>query len=67
VLLFSLARLPTGNLWDALLDPLLWLWAMASAGAGALRALRRMGARRSLEVLAPVPRPAPVVAAQGAR
>lgn len=31
VLLFSLLRLPTGNLWDALLDPLLWAWALASA------------------------------------
>ncbi|WP_432378092.1 hypothetical protein [Duganella sp. P38] len=31
VLLFSLLRLPTGNLWDALLDPLLWAWALGSA------------------------------------
>lgn len=31
VLLFSLLRLPTGNLWDALLDPLLWSWAVASS------------------------------------
>ena len=23
--LFALTRLPSGNLWDALLDPLLWL------------------------------------------
>lgn len=30
VLLFSLLRLPTGNLWDALLDPLLWSWALGS-------------------------------------
>jgi hypothetical protein len=30
VLLFSLLRLPTGNLWDALLDPLLWAWALGS-------------------------------------
>lgn len=26
LLLFAVTRLPTGNLWDALLDPLLWLW-----------------------------------------
>ncbi len=26
---FSLLRLPTGNIWDALLDPLLWGWALA--------------------------------------
>ena len=28
--LFSILRLPTGNLWDALLDPLLWGWALGS-------------------------------------
>lgn len=32
VALFSLLRLPTGNLWDALLDPLLWGWAVGSLG-----------------------------------
>jgi hypothetical protein len=26
LLLFVVSRLPTGNVWDALLDPLLWLW-----------------------------------------
>lgn len=30
LILFSVLRLPTGNLWDALLDPFLWLWAVAS-------------------------------------
>jgi hypothetical protein len=30
VMLFALLRLPTGNVWDALLDPLLWLWALFS-------------------------------------
>ncbi|KQQ33332.1 hypothetical protein ASF61_09580 [Duganella sp. Leaf126] len=30
VLLFSLLRLPTGNLWDAMLDPVLWAWALGS-------------------------------------
>ncbi len=29
---FSVLRLPTGNLWDALLDPLLWGWALVSLG-----------------------------------
>ncbi|MEY4562860.1 MAG: hypothetical protein RLZZ618_2137 [Pseudomonadota bacterium] len=29
--LFALTRLPTGNLCDALLDPLLWFWAIASS------------------------------------
>lgn len=37
VLLFSLLRLPTGNLWDALLDPLLWGWALGSAIAAGYR------------------------------
>ena len=40
VLLFSLARLPTGNLWDAVLDPLLWVWALAVLCAAALRRLQ---------------------------
>lgn len=40
LLLFSLLRLPSGNLWDALLDPLLWLWALFSL-------LSRAVARRS--------------------
>ena len=44
VLGFSLLRLPTGNIWDALLDPLLWGWALA--------VLARAGWRRS-------PAPAP--------
>ncbi|MCC2957438.1 hypothetical protein LK542_17615 [Massilia sp. IC2-477] len=39
LLLFSLLRLPSGNLADALLDPLLWAWALVSLGAAALRAL----------------------------
>jgi hypothetical protein len=36
VALFALLRLPTGNVWDALLDPLLWLWALFSLLARAL-------------------------------
>ena len=37
LVLFSLLRLPTGNLWDALLDPLLWGWALATLLVGAVR------------------------------
>ena len=44
LLLFSLLRLPTGNLWDALLDPLLWGCALASL---ARRGLRRLAAMKS--------------------
>lgn len=44
VALFSLLRLPTGNLWDALLDPLLWGWAVSAL---LLAALRRTGRRAS--------------------
>jgi hypothetical protein len=29
LLLYAALRLPTGNVWDALLDPLLWLWLQA--------------------------------------
>jgi len=39
--LFSLARLPSGNLWDALLDPLLWGWSLAVLASNAVRRLRR--------------------------
>jgi hypothetical protein len=35
--LFSILRLPTGNLWDALLDPLLWGWALVSLGTQGVR------------------------------
>lgn len=45
VALFSVLRLPTGNLWDTLLDPLLWVWAVLSlaiaGGRRLVRALRR--------------------------
>ncbi len=30
LMLFAVFRLPSGNLWDALLDPWLWLWALSS-------------------------------------
>lgn len=39
--LFSFARLPSGNLWDALIDPLLWGWALVALAGAALRALLR--------------------------
>lgn len=29
VALFMLLRLPTGNLWDALIDPFLWIWSLS--------------------------------------
>lgn len=44
LLLFALARLPSGNLWDALVDPLLWGWALVSLLSFAVRALLRPGA-----------------------
>ena len=40
-LLFSLLRLPTGNIWDAVIDPLLWGWAVIAVAAAGLRRLRR--------------------------
>jgi len=46
VVLFSVLRLPSGNLWDALLDPLLFGWAIAALLAGALRRTRRRVADR---------------------
>ncbi|MEJ7805976.1 MAG: hypothetical protein WKG03_08685 [Telluria sp.] len=33
---FTILRLPTGNLWDALLDPLLWGWALVTLARQAL-------------------------------
>jgi len=45
LLLFSVLRLPTGNLWDALLDPLLWSWAL---GSTIVAARRRLAGRRAL-------------------
>lgn len=50
--LFSLLRLPTGNLWDALLDPLLWGWAVATLLVGAVR---RSGRRATDRVAAVEP------------
>jgi hypothetical protein len=47
--LFAVWRLPTGNAWDAVLDPLLWGWAVACCIGRAARAWRR---RRSTPALA---------------
>ena len=47
LLLFSLLRLPSGNLWDAVLDPLLWAWALASLARRGIRWLVRMKSQRA--------------------
>lgn len=60
VLLFSLLRLPTGNLWDALLDPLLWSW---SLGSVLVAAMRMLAARRRQAQAAPELASAAVAAA----
>jgi hypothetical protein len=54
-LLFSLLRLPTGNLWDALLDPLVWAWALGSVAV----AVARMAAARKAGPLQPQAEPVP--------
>ena len=54
--LFALLRLPTGNLWDALIDPLLWAWAVTVLLAAALR---RTGRRASDRLAEPEPDPVP--------
>jgi len=63
VALFSFTRLPTGNLADALLDPLLCAWALFSLGQTALRALLRRGARPQVAAL---PQDLPALRAAGA-
>ncbi|MTV36559.1 hypothetical protein [Duganella radicis] len=55
VLLFSLLRLPSGNLWDALLDPLLWAWALGSV----ILEVRRRHALRKAAQLENMEEPAP--------
>ena len=44
LLLYTLLRLPTGNLWDAVLDPLLWGWAVVALVRHGLR--RRVRTKR---------------------
>jgi hypothetical protein len=46
LMVFALCRLPTGNVWDAVLDPLLWVWAIFSLVA-------RWKARRPAAPLVP--------------
>lgn len=46
LLLFTLLRLPTGNLWDAVLDPLLWAWALATLARHAWRRRAASAVRR---------------------
>lgn len=50
--LFSILRLPTGNLWDALLDPLLWGWACVSLAIKGLRwaARHARGRHRTISI-----------------
>ncbi|TWI63602.1 hypothetical protein IP91_03573 [Pseudoduganella lurida] len=54
LLLYALVRLPTGNLWDAVLDPLLWAWAVVSLVMAAVRAARRADGSVRTEAPAPV-------------
>jgi len=61
VVLFSVLRLPTGNLWDALLDPLLFGWALVALLAGARR---RAGRQTSGRVPANDGEPVPGAALQ---
>ena len=63
LVLFSVLRLPTGNLWDALLDPLLWGWAMVSLLVGAVR---RSGRRASDRIAAVEPESTPAPGMQPA-
>ncbi|THC40001.1 hypothetical protein [Massilia sp. Mn16-1_5] len=41
LLLYTLLRLPSGNLWDAILDPLLWGWAVVALVRHGLRRYAR--------------------------
>ncbi|MEH6435501.1 hypothetical protein [Massilia sp. DD77] len=60
LLLFSLLRLPTGNVWDAVLDPILWGWALVALATAALRRMRRLPAVHDTQ-----PEPAPVLSVAG--
>jgi hypothetical protein len=60
VLPYSLLRLPSGNLWDALLDPLLWSWALGSV---VVAAVRQRSARKAAQLsphAAPTPATTPL-------
>ena len=49
---YAVLRLPTGNVWDAVLDPFVWAWAVAGSVVHLRRALR---ARRSVAAPAAAP------------
>lgn len=67
VLLFSLLRLPSGNLWDSLFDPLLWSWALASSIAALPRLLTARRSRLALVTGEPAHAPAPLPELEPAR
>ncbi len=46
-LVHAVTRLPSGNAWDAVLDPLLFLWAAGAALAALIRFVRRRAAGRT--------------------
>jgi hypothetical protein len=51
--LFTLLRLPSGNLWDAVLDPLLWCWSCAALVSLLRTRLTRGEAALPMQGLAP--------------
>lgn len=53
VLLFSVFRLPSGNVWDAMLDPLLWGWACWTLAQRGWRHWRLGRRARPVAVLVP--------------
>ncbi|MFT4101499.1 MAG: hypothetical protein QM674_10765, partial [Burkholderiaceae bacterium] len=54
LLAWSIGRLPTGNLWDAMFDPLLWLWSIASVCAAGRARWRRSSQRNAWPEADPV-------------
>lgn len=54
LLLFTLLRLPTGNLWDAVLDPLLWAWALATLARRAVRRIAGVPAMPAMHRVNPI-------------
>lgn len=67
LLAYTLLRLPTGNLWDVLLDPLLWAWCTTCLALASVRALlqayrKRAHAAPSGELLPELPALQPAVA-----
>jgi len=66
IALFSLLRLPTGNLWDAMLDPLLCGWAVLTLAIGALRTSGRRASDRAPESVPGAQQSPPAPALSGA-